>query len=293
MSEPDALRKLNSVLSRKASREGVETQQGSRGVVLQFPYPLRSDESAMPNEIVRSALFTAHNRRTPRRQMVDAEIYIAGDLKMLFNGEELRSNDEDLFLFFITCFENKPASTRLLLTESEIVKGLGLQKNSKAFKRVKDSIWRMKKAAFQIQRDGGNPVMMGLLSHATLTESEDRRVKNGIWSISLSEETIALFSGNRHTRIDLEMRAKISSGVVALKLFEFYSSHKNPYALKLGTLYRFCFNAEPGSDQDLRMFKYRVKKALTEFVTLGVIGSFDFTLDGLVRVTREVQQPLL
>ena len=51
-------------------------------------------QRAMPNELLRSALFTCRNRNHPRRFMKDEEIAVIGDGQVIYRGEELRQDDE-------------------------------------------------------------------------------------------------------------------------------------------------------------------------------------------------------
>ena len=43
-----------------------------------------------PNEALRSALFTARNRNTPREQMKNIEVVSYGNSRLIYSGEELR-----------------------------------------------------------------------------------------------------------------------------------------------------------------------------------------------------------
>jgi len=55
-------------------------------------------QRAMPNEILRSALFNCRNRNQARLFMKDAEIAVIGDGQVIYRGEELRQDDELVWL---------------------------------------------------------------------------------------------------------------------------------------------------------------------------------------------------
>jgi len=56
----------------------------------------------LPNEIFRSALFTARNRRQPRTHYKKAvEIAVIGEGRITYKGEELRQDDETVWLQLI------------------------------------------------------------------------------------------------------------------------------------------------------------------------------------------------
>jgi len=51
-------------------------------------------QRAMPNEILRSALFNCRNRNVSRVFMKEVEIAVIGDGQVIYRGEELRQDDE-------------------------------------------------------------------------------------------------------------------------------------------------------------------------------------------------------
>ena len=48
---------------------------------------------ALPNEILRSALFNCRNRNLSRKFMKEVEIAVIGDGQVIYRGEELRQDD--------------------------------------------------------------------------------------------------------------------------------------------------------------------------------------------------------
>jgi hypothetical protein len=76
--------------------------------VVRLPFWPESQRSA-PNEIVRSALFNARNRKQPRQYLSNADIYVVGDGKITYTGEELRQDDETVWLHLIHLARNVPA----------------------------------------------------------------------------------------------------------------------------------------------------------------------------------------
>ena len=56
------------------------------------------DKRGAPNEIVRSALFNARNKNQKRGYLKNIEIAIIGDGSIKYTGEELRQDDETVWL---------------------------------------------------------------------------------------------------------------------------------------------------------------------------------------------------
>ena len=69
---------------------------------IQMQLPIWNDATRrIPNEIVRSALFKAKNRNTKREYLKDADIVVICDGQIKYTGEELRQNDEIVWLELI------------------------------------------------------------------------------------------------------------------------------------------------------------------------------------------------
>ncbi|MDO3377064.1 plasmid replication initiator TrfA [Geoalkalibacter halelectricus] len=64
-------------------------------------------ERAAPNEILRSALFTARNRNQPRPYLKESPIVVIGEGEIRYRGEELRQDDELVWLHLLHLAKGK------------------------------------------------------------------------------------------------------------------------------------------------------------------------------------------
>ena len=63
---------------------------------------------ALPNEVFRSALFDVRNMRTKREYLKDHQICVIGDGSVTYTGEELRQDDEMVWLQLIELAKSQP-----------------------------------------------------------------------------------------------------------------------------------------------------------------------------------------
>jgi hypothetical protein len=89
-----------------------------------------------------------------------------------------------------------------------------------------------------------------------------------------------LFSDHSYTLIDLNCRKRLPDGI-ASKLHSYWSSHRDPYPVRVETLQKLC-----GSMMDLKHFKAKLSSALDQLVKIGFLTKW--TVAGnLVTVIRE------
>ncbi len=65
-------------------------------------------QRALPNEILHSALFTCRNRKQPRMFMKDEDIAVIGDGQVVYRGEELRQDDELVWMHLMHLMKKLP-----------------------------------------------------------------------------------------------------------------------------------------------------------------------------------------
>ena len=73
-------------------------------------------KGASPNEIVRSALFTARNRNMRRAYLKQAEIVVTGGGAILYLGEELRQDDELVWMRLLHLSKGQPLGDPIFFT---------------------------------------------------------------------------------------------------------------------------------------------------------------------------------
>jgi len=94
--------------------------------IVQLPI-WRDDRRGMPNDLVRSALFTIGNSRQKRSFRRDTVIAALGELEITYTGEELRQDDEDVFLQLVHLARLAPLGETVTPTDLRAFRTAGQQ----------------------------------------------------------------------------------------------------------------------------------------------------------------------
>jgi len=239
-----------------------------------------SNRSATPNEIVRSALFTARNRNQSRVYFKDEQIVVTGSGSIAYRGEELRQDDELVWFRLLQMAKGQPLGELIRFTPYSFLKSIGWRPNNWGYQHLRTCLSRMKATAVHLSSDRYGTVVIGLVDFFRYwdPEKEERLSK---WEVQLSPVLSKLFAGEEYTLVNLEQRKGLPEGI-ATKLHSYWSSHREPYPVKLETLQKLC-----GSENELRFFKRKLKQALDCLVQVGFLERW-LILDGMVQVVRKV-----
>lgn len=239
----------------------------------------KEEQRVMPNEILRSALFNCRNRNQPRLYMKDVEIALIGDGQVIYRGEELRQDDELVWLHLMHLVKRLPLGECVDFTPYAFVKAVGWPLKGQSYERLRTSLSRMQATAIRIQsRRLGSFISLSLI---TKFRSRNERNENlSRWQVWIGEEMRLLFDEEFLTRLNWEVRKSLPDGI-ASKLFGYWASHRQPFPVKVETLQRLC-----GSEMSSKHFKIELKKALDILSRVGFLESWEFK-DDLVAVKRE------
>ncbi|ORJ57514.1 TrfA family protein [Geothermobacter hydrogeniphilus] len=234
---------------------------------------------ATPNEIVRSALFTARNRNQSRIYFKDEPIVVTGSGSISYRGEELRQDDELVWFRLLQMGKGQPLGELIHFTPYSFLKSIGWRVNNWGYRHLKTSLSRMKATAVHLSSDRLGTVVVGLIDFFRYWDP-DTHSPLSMWEVQLSPVLSKLFVDQEFTLIDLEQRKALPEGI-ATKLHSYWSSHREPYPVRIETLQKLC-----GSDNELRFFKRKLKQALQHLVRVGFLEEW-LIVDGMVRVVRK------
>lgn len=236
-------------------------------------------QRAMPNEILRSALFNCRNRNQARQFLKDAEIAMIGDGQVIYRGEELRQDDELVWLHLMHLAKKVSLGSCVCFTPYSFVKMLGWPIKGQSYERLRTCLSRMQATAirFQSKRIGSFISVSLILKFRSKNDVNENLPR---WEVWVGEEMRLLFDEDFLTRVNWETRRSLPDGI-ASKLFGYWSSHRKPFPVKTETLVRLC-----GSGMALRHFRIELKKALDVLVNVGFLDSWQVQED-LVTVTRK------
>jgi hypothetical protein len=234
--------------------------------------PLWSDrQRAMPNDYARSAIFTVRNRRTPRKNYSNSPIFVLGTCEITYTGIELRAEDDELvWLEVLNLARRLPLSAWVDFTPYGLCKALAWPTSSTYYQRVHNSLLRLKATAISVStRETGRGMAVSMLDAYEWTDTFGVRLQRR--RVRLNPAMASLFSNSRFVLVQWDVYRSLTP--VARRLYDYATSHREPYPVLLENLRRMC-----GSDCGSRPRRWRqsVLAAMAELSSTGL-------LDGEIR----------
>lgn len=280
--------------SQAEMREARTRRAVRRGVDVFLPaWP--ESKVGLPNVFLRSALFAAAT--VTDQPLMNAEIASRGDASLTLTGHALGDYDRRVFAACLSFYrEDRPLCGGeeprwVKVTFWQLAKCLGGTYGPNVHKAIRDSLIRLNAAHLRIRVKGVDIPMPRLIDVVfddgyRGQHTPDHLLRgSGVISFRVLESMANLFGPDDWTAVS---RAALHglSGLPSW-LANFYSSHKEPYAVKIADLFDWS-----GVVCDLREFRRRLKRALQrlqdEDVPIEVrVASFEFTEEHvIVRLLR-------
>lgn len=237
------------------------------------------DKRLLPNDLLRSSLFTVSNHNKPREYIKERNLYTFGSTKITYTGEELRQDDEDVWLQIIYLF-SKAEMDVIEFMPYRILRELDWPARTQYREKLKSSIARMSATNLTITNEQlKTGLSLSIVRKFLWKQDDGTKLKQ--WCVWLEPEIVRLFEGMRYSKIIWEQRKKLNP--LAKWLHAYYSSHAEPYPVKIATLHAGC-----GSKMKTQKhFKSALRRALQELVQVGFLETFWVDLNNLVFVQRE------
>ena len=245
---------------REAAREREANQ------VLQLPlWP--EPKRGTPNSFIRSALFAAIQSKD-RVFLKEATLASQKGIAVKFTGEQLNQEDLTVWETLAHLARQHPLGHSCSFTAHGLLKSLGLHTGLSQHKQLHSTILRLTACAVEITHEGktyfGPLVKSGLKDEVTSQ-----------YNIELNRELIRLFGENQWTALDWQQRQHLRGKHLAQALHAFYSSHRQPFPIKLDTLRSYVGS----KNQQKAGFKIKLRGALGELVAIGFLVSYEVAGD--------------
>jgi hypothetical protein len=104
----------------------------------------------LPNEIFHSALFNAKNKKTSRIHLKQADIAIIGEGSISYTGEELRQDDETVWLQLIHLAKEQPIGKAIDFTAYSFCKDIRWPIKGQSYTRLISCLNRMQATALAV-----------------------------------------------------------------------------------------------------------------------------------------------
>jgi hypothetical protein len=248
---------------------------------LPLQFPLWGNQvRGIPNQFVRSALFRPAGKNEERARFNREIMASLAGFKLGYTGEELRQDDEDVFLQAVHLARLMPPGEDVEITGHQFLKALKWGVGAKDYTRLKESMFRLKEAVVWITTASEKHVYGENLIASLEFEQQDNVGIKTSWTFNLNPKIVGLFTRDNYTLIDWEHRLALPP--LAKWLHSFYSTHRDPYPYKVQKLHELC-----GSKcKELRAFRFLLKKALNKLQDNGFLTwDYDEAADTII-VTR-------
>lgn len=253
--------KGDKVIEDKVGRLRDAARQREAMQVIQLPlWP--EPKRGTPNSFIRSALFAAIQSKD-RVFLKEATLASQKGITVKFTGEQLNQEDLSVWETFAHLARQHPLGHLSEFTAHGLLKSLGMHTGLSQHKQLHSTIIRLTACAVEITHDGktyfGPLVKSGLKDELT-----------SHYRIELNRELIRLFGENQWTALDWQQRQGLRGKHLAQALHAFYSSHRQPFPIKLDTLRSYV-----GSKNFQKAgFKVKLRAALDELVKIGFLSSY-------------------
>ncbi|WP_168205805.1 plasmid replication initiator TrfA [Geobacter sp. FeAm09] len=229
----------------------------------------------IPNEIVRSALFTCRNRNTPRENYKKKPVVVIGDGNIIYQGEELRQDDEAVWMHLIYLAREVQLGEAIQFVPHVFLHDIRWPTNGSGYDRLRTCLDRMAATGLTIISsrldEGVNVSLIRKIEYSA--QSEGKVIPLRVWRVWIEPEMRLLFDSEYLTCIRWEMYHALRSGV-AKKLFLYWSSHKAPFPVKTDTMMELC-----STRTNRREFRRTLSEALGELQGVGFLACWKVSSD--------------
>ena len=251
-----------------------------------------TDYRGFPNALARSALFTV-TRAGERKQFKNDVVASSQDITLVYTGEELRQDDEDVFLQVLHIAKEQRLGENISFSANSMIEVLGWTRNTGSYVRLDASLKRMTGMLLQlaVRLPDGSYLRYGgsLISEFTVRErldADDKTIQ--LWVVSLHKTIVKLFDPQAFSLIHWPTRKTLTP--VTKWLHTYYSTHKAPFPVKVDTLRR----AMASEIKATKSFRYELKVALKVLVENGfLLSAYIDPKSDLVYVERKADRKLL
>jgi hypothetical protein len=188
---------------------------------------------AIPNVFLRSALFGIQKRGV-HLTVKNKEILSMSQYQVLFSGEELNQLDLIVWDALVYLFKEKSkGSNRVRVTIYEVCKFLGYTDSTETRDQVKNRIFKLVLAVVQVKGKQYAMYMSHLIQSFALIEDEPNA-----YYLEFDNHLLCVFRDtDDYTFININIRKQLGQNQLALWIFHFYASHKEPIPFSLEYLH--------------------------------------------------------
>jgi hypothetical protein len=191
--------------------------------------PLFEDAYAVPNAILRAALFPAREVAAPRRLVKDAPIFAVEGIQVTFSGEEFDQTDLDVLLGILEIGTYVPVGQKFTFSGHALLKLLGRGTGGHDHEWLQSVTTRLRLGTVVI-RHNRKRFFGGFLNDGVKDEV------TGHYTVSINPKLLVLLGFDMWSKVDRAQRAALGRNGTAKVLHGYYSSHAKPGKHRIDTL---------------------------------------------------------
>lgn len=251
-------------------KETARQREASQHIQLPlWPEPKRGT----PNSFIRSALFAAIQSKD-RVFLKESTIASQKGIAVKFTGEQLNQEDLSVWETLAHLARKHPLGHICEFTAHGLLKSLGMHTGLSQHKQLHSTIIRLTACAVEITHEG--KTYFGPLVKSGIKDGVSNH-----YHVELNRELIRLFGDNQWTALDWQQRQQLRGKHLAQALHAFYSSHRQPFPIKIETLRDYVGS----KNMQKAGFKAKLQTAIDNLVKIGFLKDYSIDSD-IVTVTR-------
>ena len=230
----------------------------------------------VPNDILRSALFSATQGR--KREYIKEQTVAASDnIKIKFTGEQLDQSDLDVWDQIIHLVRSQPHGQICVFKAGAFLKSIGRSAGKSEYVWLHSTLTRLKACAVEFSN-----IKIGKRSCRGLIADFEVDDNTKVYKVTIDERVGKLYLSG-WSGIHFEQRQALRGKSIALWLHGYFSSHAEPYPIKVETLRFLCGS----KDKTIRSFRQKLREALDNLKACGALVDWQIDPDSdLVTVDR-------
>lgn len=247
------------------------------------------DKRGTPNALLRGALFQPA-RRGARPYLESYRVASMGGTEVTYSGWRLDQGDLDAWAALLHLARDRPLGTPIESTSYQLLRLMGRSCSTENCSILMSRLLRLRAGAITVTiatRQGPPVTYIGGLLDGAAHDAGTHR-----WRLDLNPAIASLFERDRFTRLDWAIRSALSSSPVAQWLHAFYSTHAEPFPIRVRTLRDLCGSSAQRLDHWRETLMTALNKVAAACRDHG--AHFDFEFDAprdAVRVKRGRGKP--
>ncbi|VVP41592.1 hypothetical protein PS850_04932 [Pseudomonas fluorescens] len=194
----------------------------------QLPYRVENIRE-VPNIALRSALFGAIGKGN-RRYLERERVFSQANSMILYTGVQLDQGDLDLWENLLHIARTQPLGQDCIISTYRLLKLLNKTDTGANRKVLKRRLSRLSASALDIKIENDIYYEGSLINEILRDEISGKSI------IRLNPSLSKMFESDQFTRIDWKIRHYLNGKFLAQWLHGYYSSHANPYPVRVETL---------------------------------------------------------